>query len=206
MSAKHAEKIELETKVCSRCREEKPVIDFALHHKYGYQWYCRSCDAESKSIYDQTPQGKASRINRNGRNRVTRNNTFADITNEQVRALIERFDSCMYCGKSLAMKTLQIDHVVPMSFAGPHRIDNLVVCCGECNRVGGKGDMSIFEYYRQNADFTMERLEVIINYLAELSGQSKLDIFQDMLWEDMLYCASKKGVRPKISRTLIEYD
>lgn len=206
MGAKHAKQIELETKVCSRCKEEKPVSDFALHHKYGYQWYCRSCDAESKSAYDQTPQGKASRVNRHGRKRVEKSNTFIDITNEQVRALIERFNSCMYCGKSLTMKTLQIDHVVPMSFAGPHRIDNLVVCCGECNRSGRKGERSLFEYYRQNEDFTSERSEVIINYLAEISGRSKLEVFQDMLWEDLIYRASTKGIKPKISRTLLEYD
>jgi 5-methylcytosine-specific restriction endonuclease McrA len=53
------------------------------------------------------------------------------------RAIFARDDwTCQYCGT--ARGSLTIDHVIPRSKGGTSRWENIVTCCGPCNR--RKGD------------------------------------------------------------------
>ena len=46
---------------------------------------------------------------------------------------------CQYCGKRFPKQELTIDHVIPKSQGGKSVWDNVVCCCGKCNRKkGGK--------------------------------------------------------------------
>ena len=42
--------------------------------------------------------------------------------------------SCVYCGSK---KNLTVDHIQPKSKGGPNTWQNLVTCCGTCNRQKG---------------------------------------------------------------------
>jgi len=44
---------------------------------------------------------------------------------------------CQYCGKSFPKQELTIDHVVPKSRGGTSIWENVVCCCGKCNRKKG---------------------------------------------------------------------
>ena len=44
---------------------------------------------------------------------------------------------CQYCGKTFARQELTIDHVVPKSKGGTSTWENVVCCCGKCNRKKG---------------------------------------------------------------------
>lgn len=41
---------------------------------------------------------------------------------------------CQYCGEAFSAWDLTLDHVVPRSKGGPSSWQNLVACCGPCNR------------------------------------------------------------------------
>jgi 5-methylcytosine-specific restriction endonuclease McrA len=45
-------------------------------------------------------------------------------------------DHCFYCGKDfdgLPAEEQQIDHIHEIHLGGPHNIENVVPCCGDCN-------------------------------------------------------------------------
>lgn len=69
-------------------------------------------------------------------------------TMEQLRAVVkEALDEhhlCPYCHGPLTTKTFSIDHADPVSRGGTHTLDNLVVCCADCNNA--KGDMTDREF------------------------------------------------------------
>lgn len=56
-------------------------------------------------------------------------------------------EPCVEAGRWVAPEGhewAQIDHVVPRSKGGPNTLDNLVLCCGQCN--GSKGNRDVFEW------------------------------------------------------------
>ena len=42
--------------------------------------------------------------------------------------------TCQYCGIQFSAKDLTLDHVNPRALGGQNRWENLVACCGPCNR------------------------------------------------------------------------
>jgi len=47
---------------------------------------------------------------------------------------------CFYCGRLLIFKKATMDHVVPRSFGGSNRLENLLIACKKCN--GARQNMS----------------------------------------------------------------
>lgn len=66
-----------------------------------------------------------------------------DITAEEWRTIVEIWGpNCLCCGE---IKPLTLDHIVPISFGGPHTVDNVQPLCLSCN--SSKGTKTID--YRQ---------------------------------------------------------
>lgn len=60
------------------------------------------------------------------------------FTAEEWQALCEMFGSkCLSCGESGEVKTLTVDHVVPLSKGGINSIENIQPLCGSCNSSKG---------------------------------------------------------------------
>ena len=51
--------------------------------------------------------------------------------------LLRDRNTCQYCGVVLPASELTLDHIVPRSRGGLSTWENLVACCGECNRRKG---------------------------------------------------------------------
>lgn len=51
---------------------------------------------------------------------------------------------CWYCGIPLTLSETTVDHVIPISKNGTHKIDNLVASCASCNNA--KGDETLEQY------------------------------------------------------------
>lgn len=51
---------------------------------------------------------------------------------------------CYYCGQLLTDDNFTIDHLIPLSRGGKHKMKNLKPCCMSCNRE--KGSMTRDEY------------------------------------------------------------
>lgn len=54
---------------------------------------------------------------------------------------------CAYCGKEIAYKDMQVDHVHPQYKGGSDDIDNLVPACRACNF--RKGTLSVEHFRRE---------------------------------------------------------
>jgi 5-methylcytosine-specific restriction endonuclease McrA len=65
-----------------------------------------------------------------------------DHTSEEWLARLAEFDGCCaYCGDQAEDR----DHVIPLSRAGTHYIDNIVPACGHCN--SSKGTQTLAEWF-----------------------------------------------------------
>lgn len=42
--------------------------------------------------------------------------------------------TCVYCGTVLEVRKAELDHVLSRKDGGPSTAENLVTCCGSCNR------------------------------------------------------------------------
>jgi 5-methylcytosine-specific restriction endonuclease McrA len=54
------------------------------------------------------------------------------------------FVTCTYCGVFISGKSVEIDHIVPLSRGGEHLPDNFCVSCRTCN--ASKGDFLLSEW------------------------------------------------------------
>lgn len=53
---------------------------------------------------------------------------------------------CYFCGRTLSLRTMTIDHLVPIVRGGSQDIDNMCIACGPCNTAKGK---QMIEEYRR---------------------------------------------------------
>jgi hypothetical protein len=66
------------------------------------------------------------------------------------RKKLERFEVfkrdgfvCQYCGGHPPDKTLEVDHIIPVSKGGTDDLHNLITSCFDCNRGKGKHELRI---------------------------------------------------------------
>lgn len=94
--------------------------------------------------------------------------------------------SCVYCGKTAADETLEIDHVVPVSKGGANDKSNLVTACFSCNR--GKSDrpidgvepekektdqiLAMAKMYAKRSLAITSMVEVLENYWSEMFSKN----------------------------------
>ena len=52
---------------------------------------------------------------------------------------------CGYCLTTVNAKNATIDHVIPVSKGGKNTYDNIVTCCGSCNRKKGDTQLKVLE-------------------------------------------------------------
>lgn len=53
---------------------------------------------------------------------------------------------CAYCGRSITMDTMSVDHYVPKCKGGTGAFDNLMPSCLECNHLKNNDYISVFRY------------------------------------------------------------
>ncbi len=69
-----------------------------------------------------------------GRRRARKYGAGGSHTKAQFHALCEAYNwECIYCGKSLTIRTASEDHKTPLSRGGNDYIDNIAPCCVRCN-------------------------------------------------------------------------
>ena len=104
---------------CVRCG--KPLLGKKPHARY--------CSRRCKMAACEAREG--TRINRDVRKgRISSDRVFS-FTDRDWKRLCNRYDQrCAYCGQR---KTLERDHVLPVSRGGRHSIGNIVPACRSCN-------------------------------------------------------------------------
>lgn len=88
---------------------------------------------------------------RNKNNVVTRYRQQVPFTLEQFRQKVladlggeTGATKCPYCGSFINADTFVTDHATPVGRGGGLGLDNLVLCCDDCNRI--KGKLTLNEY------------------------------------------------------------
>lgn len=84
---------------------------------------------------------------------IIQNRTYRSLSKKQ-KLRIKRWllagrpwVECHYCGEHLALRTMTLDHVIPVARGGKNRIDNFVPACVRCNRM--KSDIPYRDFLTQ---------------------------------------------------------
>ena len=68
------------------------------------------------------------------------------------KSIKDKWDNkCAYCKSE---EKLTIDHVIPQSKGGTNMIDNVICCCGSCNRSKAHSDWE--QWYKDQSFFTLD--------------------------------------------------
>lgn len=142
------------SKVCSKCKEEKPASDFSPRsdRPIGLYSCCKRCKAASRSkrYHERKREDPVAAWVRgaanNAKDRARRTGTPYELSKKEVRKALDHCRrKCAYCGKALDFQCSldnrwdapSLDKVVPRLGYVP---SNIVVCCYRCNAV--KNDAS----------------------------------------------------------------
>lgn len=135
------------TKVCTKCREEKPRSEFTKFRQ-TLKHECKACKNQMKSaLYARTKEARAPArrayrlanidrfrlraIQNVHRRRAAELAVESTLTDAEWREIAAHYGNrCLKCG---ATEAITMDHVVPISKGGPHTSDNVQPLCGPCN-------------------------------------------------------------------------
>lgn len=151
-------------KICSKCGKEKELNCFEkrFDSKDGYRQYCRECKnslhnirlIERRKDIDFFWLERAKYLNNpTGRRRGKASNIIANSENISFCDLKKLYNSnpkCFYCNVELLKEDVTFDHKIPLSKEGTHTIDNLTICCRDCNQLKGIKTDSEFKDFLKN--------------------------------------------------------
>lgn len=127
----------METKVCGKCKQEKPISEFYKHKRDGYQSQCKTCRKEVQreyaktgyftryqSQYEQKPKVKKRIAEYRKKPRVKIKNMARWYTNHEIRAGRINREPCAMCNKEQA-EAHHLDYNQPLL---------IVWLCPDCHR------------------------------------------------------------------------
>ena len=78
---------------------------------------------------------------------------------------------CIYCGKPVSLKEMEVDHIVPLCQGGNNNYENKVCSCPACN--ARKGGQDLEEFLCSNmGEVKRKRFSNRVNHLAEQGKMS----------------------------------
>ena len=80
---------------------------------------------------------------------------------------------CAYCDKQLDENTATIDHILPKHKGGQNVRQNMICCCGNCNKSKASDLLSVF-YTVENRNYSEERLVKIQQWMEQKPCSIKL--------------------------------
>lgn len=160
-------------KICSKCREKKPVSKFHRDETApdGLNYQCRACMkayygknraemlSQQRAYYEEnreerpaqhraysvTTKGKQVHRQAGRRRRALKYKAEGFHTYTEFIELCKALDfRCQGCGEIFFLNWLEEDHIVPLSRGGDDSIDNIQPLCKSCN--SSKSDKMIEEW------------------------------------------------------------
>ena len=69
------------------------------------------------------------------------------FTKNKRRRILQKYNGhCAYCGCSISIKTMSVDHLVPKCKGGDGSFENLMPACLSCNHLKNNDYVSVFRY------------------------------------------------------------
>lgn len=63
------------------------------------------------------------------------------------RRILQKYNGrCAYCGCSISLETMTVDHYVPKDMGGNGSYENLMPSCQSCNQLKNNDTISVFRY------------------------------------------------------------
>lgn len=124
------------------------------------------------------------RLERNARNkrlRESRNAARSQLrddlgierpTNQQITKrehLNVQLNHCLYCGDTIHMRDVELDHIVPRAIGGSTQFENLAAVCRPCNH--RKGDRPFAAWCEADGEAGVQRLEETLERVDMLHGE-----------------------------------
>jgi hypothetical protein len=114
-----------------------------------------------------------------------------DLTKKALQQrLLDDFDhKCVYCSRPLDLKSIQIDHVVPINKTamGLHMLGNLAAACSSCN--GKKLGKALDDYLAKHSTADRERIQTLLRGRRAKFGAdvdvARLKILAEDLYQDV---------------------
>jgi len=154
---------------CSKCEcfKKRSCFHNAAHRKNGLNEWCKDCAHSYEKGYALRRRELWRRWARSGstsfwKYRLARNNVCCNP--QHFRAKYEENSFCWYCGISLRPEQTHIDHRNPRSRGGDDSIANLVISCGDCNRL---------KHTRTEEEFRKFLDEYVLRFLPTGGKQAK---------------------------------
>lgn len=156
----------MKTKVCSKCGKELPITSFSKQKdmKDGYRNDCKECVAKRSQKWREENylRKRVASLNdasgrRSGKAGIIISNS-EPIKLEDIIAMYNKNKTCYYCNKPLTKQDIVFDHKIPLSKGGSHTIDNICICCSDCNNL--KGIRTDTEFYTFLQDY-IQRFEYL---------------------------------------------
>lgn len=100
-------------KICSKCKEQKPLDDFHKQRKSpdGHAWYCKACKCEQAKEWRKTPSGINSQKRTNKSNaRYNQIKSRYGLDKNDYHNLVEGIIACQICGNEFTGREPVIDH------------------------------------------------------------------------------------------------
>lgn len=112
-----------ETKICKKCGRELPLDRYQFYKMSNI--LKRPIQCEGYYLYDTDDKV--------GRKQVRKHYS------QDVRKMLYRLaeGKCALCGKKLAFSEMTLDHIIPLTQNGNDEVENLQVCCYQCNQLKG---------------------------------------------------------------------
>ncbi|MNB67626.1 HNH endonuclease [compost metagenome] len=153
----------METKTCSVCGVEKPIVDYPRNGKdfngaTRYRTDCKECYGIARKISKKRHSKYVSNAKfRTGESELLTLKDWKD-------AMLFFRGGCAYCGtKRTRQVILTKEHVVPVSKGGPTTRRNIIPACTSCNC--SKADTDLEVWYPKHKSFSEERYTMIKRWL-----------------------------------------
>jgi len=145
--------------------------------------------------YRKTPKGKVVKINSSNKRREKEKQ--GSINSDDLIFLRENINSCEICGCELNDSNVHLDHIIPLSIGGAHRINNVRYICSSCNLQrprDGKDIINKFEElsYSFSLKERTKELKTLIEYNKENYKTSWLNKNVITFQEDVFYSKEKE--------------
>jgi len=82
--------------------------------------------------------------------------------------LLEKSEGkCCKCGKGLSLRTMTVDHFIPISRGGTNNINNLIPLCVDCNKVKTNNIYSPYDFIKYIREEDLKDLASLYKYYCE---------------------------------------
>lgn len=94
------------------------------------------------------------------------------------KLLKQNYGICACCGKKLTIKTMTIEHIIPLSRGGKNEDENKTILCQACNQEKDNRFYLPIGYYHAIAKTSrfLQMQQYVINWYQSLPSEDKLDL------------------------------